>query len=388
MNKNKKIPFHVPSVDGKELDSLRMPDSESWLSEGKRVDEFERLFLNYSGGRNARAVSSCTAALHVSCLLSGLKRGRRAIVPVYTFAASANAILYSGAEPVFVDSSGDNPNIGIKELETIEADGGLSALICVNIGGIPCELDKLSEYASSNRLKLIQDCSHSIESRFCGKPLGDYGDFACYSFHATKNITTSDGGMLVFQDKSQKVSIDRLIHHGMDSFGQARLSSEKPWDYDVVCLGYKYNMTDLQAAIGIVQLNKLKANYEKRERIYRLYTEILKGIPAVHIPDIDSNRRTSYHLFQIFIRSSNNPFIRDKILCRLYEKGVAGSVHFKPLHIHPFYRDLYHFKEDDFPNSMKFYRSSISLPIFPLLKDEDVIYVCECLKDILEELKV
>lgn len=384
----KRVPFHVPSVDYRELNALRMPEDGNWLAEGRRVKEFEDLFLKFSGGKNARAVSSCTAALHTACILSGAERGRKVIVPVYTFAASANAVIYSGADPVFVDSSKDSPNIGLDELQKIKTDQHYTALISVNVGGIPCRLDKLSEFAKSRGLGLVQDCSHSVESEYQGRPVGDYGDFACYSFQATKNITTSDGGMLVYSDEGLARDIDQIIHHGMDSYGSLREGSDKPWDYNVVRLGYKYNMTDLQASIGIVQLCKLQENYLKRKSIYSLYTEMLRDVPCIGMSALDKGAKTSFHLFQVFIMAKDNPRTRDLILHRLHEKGISCSVHFKPLHIHPFYQKVYSFREDDFPNSMHFYRSSISLPIFPLLKKEDAVYVCDTLKSIIKELNI
>lgn len=388
MKNIKKIPFHIPSIGDKEINAIKLALEDNWLSEGKRVREFEKLFLGYSGGKYAKAVSSCTAALHVSNILSGADKGKKVIVPVYTFAASANSVIYSGAVPVFVDSSMNNPNVSVNELANLDIDKDYKALMVVNIGGIPCELSKLEEFAEGSQIMLIQDCSHSIESEYKGKPLGEYGDFACYSFHSTKNMTTSDGGMLVYKDKNYLEIIDQVIHHGMDISGEKRQFSQKPWDYEVLRLGYKYNMTDLQAVLGIAQLYKLRENYNKRERIYRLYIQMLENMPAIMIPQVSDNSKTSYHLFQVFIRSHDNPRIRDRIIEMLFEKGITCSIHFKPLHIHPFYRKLYGFREDDFPNSMFFYRSAISLPIFPSLKEEEILYICDTLKSIIKDLQL
>lgn len=381
----KKVPFHIPSIGKKELDALKAVVEDNWLTEGKRVRDFEDLFIAYSGGRHSRAVSSCTAALHISNILSGSYRQKKVLVPVYTFAATLNSILYTQAEPVFVDSSDHSPNIGIKELSSIEVNDSFAALMIVNIGGIPCELSRICDFAKANKLKLIQDNSHSIESSYKGMPLGDYGDFICYSFHTTKNMTTSDGGMLVYNDSSYAEEIDQLIHHGMDSHGTRRYHSSKPWDYNVVRLGYKYNMTDLQAAIGISQLLKLRENYSKRESLYRLYLELLREIPAITLPGTPEGARASYHLFQIFLNSDKNPDIRDMVLNKMFEKGIVCSVHFKPLHIQPFYQKLFNLKADDFPNSIKFYNSAISLPIFPMLTEEKVFFICDTLKKIIKD---
>lgn len=384
----KKIPFCIPSIDMRELDALREVIEDNWLTEGKRVIEFQELFLRFSGGEYGRAVSSCTAALHLANILSGADKGKKIIVPVYTFAASANSIIYAGAEPVFIDSSWDNPNISIKELEKLDLDKDTIALINVNIGGIPCELDILRDFAKGHGIKMIQDCSHSIESEYKGKKLGEYGDFACYSFHTTKNITTADGGLLVYNDRSLQNQIEELIHHGMDNSGLAKYSSAKPWEYDIKRLGYKYNLTDLEASIGIAQLKKLEDNYKKRKRLYNLYSKILSDIPMIKILKPKAHCTASHHLMQIMINSENNPFMRDKIINRMYEKGITCAIHYKPLHMHTYYRDRFGFKAEDFPNSINIYNSVISLPIFPMLEESDIIYICDTLKNTLIEEKV
>lgn len=366
------IPFARASIDDREEKAVLRVLRSGWLTTASESQAFEREFGAAVGARHAIAVSSGTAGLHLALEALGVTRGDRVVTTPYTFAASAEVIRYLDADPLFVDVREDDLNLNPDDLQRVLRDSSnVTAVIPVHIGGHSCRMDEIAEHCAGAHVPVVEDAAHAFPGTFAGRSLGTIGEVGVFSFYATKTLTTGEGGMIVTDDDAlaRRMSLMRL--HGIDRDVWDRYRSSRPsWEYQVVEAGYKYNMPDILAAIGRVQLEKSTSFTHRRREIARAYLQGLADRDYLRLP-IDSND-SSWHLFIIRIDPGRLAIDRDEFIRRLADCGVGTSVHYIPLHVMPYYRDRYGLRAEDFPVSLKAYQTAISLPIYPGLHEESV----------------
>lgn len=373
-----RIPFHRPSLGHEEEQAALRVLRSGWLTTAGEARAFEEEFAAVTEARHAISVSSATAGLHLALEAVGVRPDDRVVTTPYTFTSSAEVIRYLGADPLFVDIREEDLNIDPEAVaRAVRSRNDIRAILPVHIGGHPCALDDLRTTArEAGDIPLVEDAAHAFPARHAGRALGTWGSCGVYSFYATKTITTGEGGMVVTDDDrlARRISVMRL--HGIDREVWDRYTSPKPsWQYEVVEAGYKYNMPDLLAAIGRVQLRKAERFLERRREIARTYRRLFADRDYL-VPPVASEE-SSWHLFVLRLRLEALSIGRDEFMERLAAEGVGTSVHYIPLHVMPYYRDRYGLKPDDFPVSWDAYRRAVSLPIYPGLRDEDVARVAE-----------
>ncbi|MFC1484952.1 DegT/DnrJ/EryC1/StrS family aminotransferase [bacterium] len=375
--------FGRPLIQEEEISEVIDTLRSGWIGTGAKTLEFEDEFANYIGSQYACALNSCTAALHLSLLALDIGSGDEVITTPMTFCSSANTIIHVGAKPVFVDVEKNTFNINTDLIKAAITEK-TKAIIPVHIAGRPCDMDKIMDIAKENNLYVIEDAAHAIESVYKGKKIGTIGDLACFSFYVTKNITTAEGGMVTTdnEDLAQKIKI--LSLHGMDNDAWNRYSSQGFKHYDVVCPGFKYNMTDIAASLGLHQLKKINKFLKRREEIWEIYNKNLKDLPLILPKDPEPNTTHARHLYQILIDTDKTNKTRDEILNKLTEENIGTGVHYKSLHLHKYYKERFGFKYDDFPNASYLSDRTLSLPLSPAVTDEDVFDVISALKRIFE----
>jgi len=384
-----KVPFSVVSCGDRELSLVREVLESGWLTTASKAAEFEDRFKREVGADYACAVNSGTAALHLGLEAMGVKPGDRVFVPTMTFTASAEVVRYLGAHPVFLDveygtclltpdiverAVGDHPDV--KCLMAVHYGGQAAQMVSENGKGI-------LDICQRNSVRVIEDAAHAFPARIKGRTVGSLGDVTCFSFYANKTITTAEGGMLATDDEHiyKRAKLMRL--HGIDRDIWNRYTSrESSWEYDVVAPGYKYNMPDLNAAVGLAQLERAHAMREERERCARFYYQALAKVEAIDLPVCRVKMEDhAWHLFPIVLKEEasidRNAFIR-----AMADKGIGTSVHFKPLHRMSYYREEYGLAAESFPNAEKLWRGIVSLPIYPALTEEELDYVCSAVKSI------
>ncbi|MCD6123213.1 MAG: DegT/DnrJ/EryC1/StrS aminotransferase family protein [Spirochaetales bacterium] len=381
------IPFARPSIGKEEEEAVIKVLRSGWLTTGKIAEKFETEFAGFVGSKYAAALNSATAGLHLALEAAGIKRGDRVITTPFTFASTAEVIRYLSADPIFADIEEETGNISpdlmfktLSEYNEREK-AKIKAVIPVHFAGLPCSMEEIKDAADKFELQIIEDSAHAFpvklaEGRYKGRYAGTVGDMGVYSFYATKTITTGEGGMLVTNSKTcyERVKVMRL--HGIDRDVFDRYNSiEGSWKYDITAPGFKYNMTDLAAALGLVQLKNAVNFLEKRRAIARYYIETFSQYDFLKIPDYSPEH--AWHLFVIRIAPEKLTIGRDGFIELLKEEGIGTSVHFIPLHIMTYYKKRYGFKENDFPESFKRYRNSISIPIYPGLSDDSLQLISE-----------
>jgi dTDP-4-amino-4,6-dideoxygalactose transaminase len=408
------VPFFRLSSVESEIQEVEKVLRSGWLTTAEKAEEFQNKFAQYLGVKHALAVNSGTAALHLALEASGVRAGNRVIVPVHTFTATAEVVRYLQAEVEFVDVDRETFCIDVQEIaKKIQADsflrqgsdssdtesqrrsGRIKAIVPVHFGGHPCDMDHIMDLAHAYKLKTIEDSAHALptfyQSRkdsFLPSIVGTIGDITCFSFYANKTITTGEGGMLVTNDDdtAKRVRIMRL--HGIDRDIWRRYQSTRPnWYYEVIAPGFKYNMPDIAAAIGIKQLEKCNYFHQRRLQIARYYFSTLSNIDGLRLPIPKcSFSHHSWHLFVILVDppDDNGKISRDQFIHNLAALGVSTSVHYVPLHLHPYYRERYSLTPDQFPNSTWLAKRSVSIPIFPDMSDVEVDHVVRSIKKVLQ----
>ena len=375
------LPFALPEIGDEEIaeviDSLR----SGWITTGPKAKRFETDFAVFlGGGADAVSVNSATAGLHLAVEAIGVSQGDEVITTTHTFTATAEVVRYLGAEPVFVDIDLDTYCIDPAGIER-KMSRRTRAVLPVHYGGYPCEMDAICSQAAHRGLKVIEDAAHALPTRYKGKLIGTLDTAACvFSFYATKTITTGEGGMLVTRDAElgRRARVMRL--HGIDRDTFNRYTSDKPaWYYEVIAPGYKYNMTDVAAAMGIHQLRKANRFHERRCMLARRYDEEFRNLPLVLPPRPANEMDHAWHLYVVRLRDDAKT-TRDAVVQKLYDHGIGCSVHYVPLHVQPYWRDRYGLKQLDFPNSQKLYERGLSLPIYTKMTDMDQQRVVDAMK--------
>lgn len=378
------LPFALPDICEDEinevLDSLR----SGWLTTGPKTKRFEDDFASFVGnGCEAIAVNSATAGLHLALEAVGISQGDEVITTPYTFTATAEVIRYLGADPVLVDIHADTFNIDASKIEAA-ITSRTKAIVPVHFAGLSCDMQAILSIAHKHNLKVIEDAAHALPTTCNGKLIGALeSDAAVFSFYATKTITTGEGGMVVTRcpELAKRCRVMRL--HGISRDAFDRYTSTKPaWHYEVVAPGFKYNMTDIAASLGIHQLKKAKAFQQKRSQMAARYDSAFYGLPLTppsHAPDSNTH---AWHLYVIRL-ADEAPVKRDQFIELMAEKGIGCSVHFIPLYLHPYWRDLYGLKPEDFPNAQRGFEQAVSLPLYTKMTEDDQQRVIQAVKKIL-----
>lgn len=380
------LPFYLPAVDDEEIQEVTDTLKSGWITTGPKVKQFEKAFAEYIGVKHAIAVNSCTAAIHLSLIASGIGDNDEVITSPMTFVSTPNNIIETGATPIFVDIDSKTMNIDIDKIEE-KITSKTKAIIPTHIAGQPCDMDEIMNLANKYNLKVFEDAAHAIYSEYKGRKIGTIGDTTSFSFYATKNLTTAEGGMITTNDDELARMIRIYVLHGISHDAYNRYAKGGSWYYEVVVPGYKYNMTDIAAAMGICQLKKLESMQKRRERIAEIYNKEFKRMPEVEIPFIQNNIKMAWHLYIIKLNLYQLKINRDQFVEELRKRNIGTSVHFIPVHYFPYYKNKFGFKKGDFPNAESVYERIISLPLFTRMTDDDVYDVIEAVEDVIKSNK-
>ena len=375
------LPFHIPGIGEEEIQSVVEILRSGWITTGAKSKQFEEEFSKYIGASHAVAVNSGTAALHLALDAVGVREKDEVIVPTMTFAATAEVVTYLKAKPILVDCMPNTLNIDHDQIEKAITPR-TKAVMPVHFGGQACEMDRIMKIARNHNLKVIEDAAHAFPSRYKKNMVGTIGDITCFSFYATKTITTGEGGMATTQNPVWAERIRMMSLHGISKDAWNRYAGEGSWNYEIIAPGYKYNLTDIAAAIGIVQLKKADRMWKRRVQIAAAYQGAFRNLAEIELPKVEPQTEHSWHLFVIKLNLEKLGIDRDQFIIELKNKGIATSVHFIPLHVHPYYRDTYGYKPEDFPVAYAAYKRIISLPIYPKMGDGDVQRVIEAVKEV------
>jgi dTDP-4-amino-4,6-dideoxygalactose transaminase len=368
------VPFHRAPVGDEEAQAVSEVIRSGWLTMGPKTFEFEKEFAKYVGAQDAIAVSTGTAALHLSLEAAGVQAGDEVLLPTTTFTATAESVTYVGARPVLVDIDPVTMNIDTEDAAR-RITPKTKAIIPVHLAGQPCEMDAIHALARVHHLRVIEDAAHALPSEYRGKRVGQISEFTCFSFYATKTLTTGEGGMIT-TDNLEAANRMRLMRlHGIERDAWKRYRGDGFWFYEVLEAGFKYNLTDLQSAIGLVQLAKCEAMKQARERIAQRYSDAFSSREELVIPTIRQDRSTSWHLYVLRLRLDRLNKDRNGFIEGLHRRGVACSVHFIPLHLQPYYRRAYGYQPGDFPRAEREYHSCLSLPIYPGMTELEINHV-------------
>ncbi|MCU0240105.1 MAG: DegT/DnrJ/EryC1/StrS family aminotransferase [Pyrinomonadaceae bacterium] len=394
-----KVPFQKPTIGEEEIKEVVETLRSGWLTTGAKAYQFEKKFAKAVNADYAIAVNSCTAALHLAVEAMNLKAGQAVLVPTMTFAATAEIILYKNAVPILVDCDTETGNMDLqdaeKKLNKIKTGEFLNnqnqslevvGIIPVHVGGFMMNMGEIKKFASKHGLWIIEDAAHAFPSawrenaescwQFCGE---EPSSITCFSFYANKTITTGEGGMAVTNDKSIAEKIRLMSLHGLSKDAWNRFETAN-WDYKIILPGYKYNLTDIAAAIGLHQLDRAEKMRLEREVVAEYYFDSLADLEEIELPPTDSNRIHSWHLFPIRLNLENLTIDRDCFLESLRTLGVACSVHWKPLHLHPLYSEKLGWQKEDFPVATHLWKRLISLPIFSSMTVLEKTHVVETVK--------
>jgi dTDP-4-amino-4,6-dideoxygalactose transaminase len=382
------LPFSPPFIDDQEINEVVDTLREGWITTGPKVKRFEDEFASFIGSPAALAVSSGTGALHIALAALKIGPGNGVITTPMSFCSSVHVIEQVGARPILVDVEPDTLNIDPAKIEDVlksavrSPQSAIKALLPVHLYGQPCNMDAIMAIAQKYNLRVIEDAAHALPAKYNGRLIGTIGDLTAFSFYSTKNITTAEGGMLT--GKSELIEEARLWSlHGMDRDAWKRYSSEGSWYYEVIRPGFKYNMPDVAAAIGIQQLRKLTRFQTRRKEIVSRYNEAFSQFEELQIPCKRADVEHAWHLYVIRLTLERLEINRNQFIEGLKARNIGTSVHFIPIHLHPYYRDKYDYKPDHFPIAYREYQRILSLPIYPKMTDQDVQDVIEAVVDVI-----
>ena len=421
-----KIPFYKPSIGAEEIDEVVQTLKGGWLTTGPRTKQFEKEFADYMRQKHAVAVNSCTAALHLALEAIGLKAGQGVIVPTMTFAATAEVVRYLGGRPILADCRVEDFNLDVADAErkiqsALASGQPVAAIMPVHYGGQIGDVAGVQALARRYGLKIIEDAAHccpayfresrkqKVESRnetarpkttaVTGSPVqpsafslqpppewlpvGTAADISCYSFYANKTITTGEGGMACTNNDEYADRMRIMSLHGISKDAWKRFTAEGSWYYEIIAPGYKYNLTDIASAIGIHQLRKADRFHRRRTEIVEAYNRVLKDVEELILPQTLPDRIHSWHLYVLRLKLDRLKIDRGQFITELQQRGIGASVHWLPLHMHPYYRETYGYAPQDLPTAAALYPEIVTLPVYPDMSEEDVAYVCESIKEII-----
>ena len=385
------IPFSKVSITGNESKYINEVLMSGWLTTASKALKFEQLFAQYVGAKYACAVNSCTAALHLADEAIGIGPGDKVLVPTLTFTASAEVVRYMGADPVFIDVEYGTGLVSPSILKkALKEHPNVKAIILVHYAGQAAEMtvkggEGILDICRKNNIKIIEDAAHAFPTKFGDKYVGSFGDITCFSFYANKTITTGEGGMFVTDDEAIYKRAKTMRLHGINRDIWDRFTSVKSsWEYDVVEPGYKYNMPDLNAAIGLAQLEQAEILRAGRQRCAEYYFRELSGLTAIDLPVCyGSIENHSWHIFPLVIRPEA-PLSRNEFIEQMSNEGIGVSVHYKPIHRMTYYKQTYHLNTTNYPNAERIWKGTVSLPIYSDLTEEGLEYVCQTVKMLLD----
>jgi dTDP-4-amino-4,6-dideoxygalactose transaminase len=373
--------FGRPTIEEDEIQEVIACLRSGWLGTGPRVAQFEKEFRDYKGWGHPVALNSCTAALHLSLLAAGIGPGDEVITTAMTFCATVNAIIHTGATPVLADVDPVTMNIDPDQVAS-RITSKTRAVVPVHFAGRACRMDELCAVAAQHDLKIIEDCAHAIETEYKGKPAGSFGTYGCFSFYVTKNVVTGEGGMVLARDEEAAARIKVLGLHGMSKDAWKRFSDEGYRHYQVVECGFKYNMMDLQAAIGIHQLRRVEKNWNRRQEVWRRYNAELRDLPIGLPAEPEPDSRHAYHLYTLMIDEERTGVSRDRALTAMTKQNVGIGVHYLSIAEHPYYQRTFGWRPEDYPNAFKIGRQTLSIPLAANLTDKDVDDVIMALRQV------
>jgi dTDP-4-amino-4,6-dideoxygalactose transaminase len=377
--KDRFLVFGAPAIEDAEIQEVLSTMKSGWLGTGPKTARFEMDMAQYKHSPHAVALNSCTAALHLALLASGVGPGDEVITTPLTFCATVNAIIHTGATPVLADIDPVTLNIDPASVERAITPR-TKALLPVHFAGRPCNMDALCELADRFDLTLIEDCAHAIETTYRGRHAGTFGDFGCLSFYVTKNIVTGEGGMVLTRQESDAARIKVLGLHGMSKDAWKRFGDDGYKHYQVVEAGFKYNMMDLQAAIGLHQLQRIEAYWLRRRQIWERYNEAFADLPIGLPADPEPDTRHAFHLYTVLIDEARTGITRDAFLDAMTRHHIGVGVHYLSVPEHPFYQQQFGWTPEQWPHAMRFGRQTVSLPISAKLSDADVDDVIEAVR--------
>jgi len=376
-----RIPFHLPDIGEEEISEVVETLRSGWITTGPRAHAFEERFGEAVGAPQAVAANSCTAAMHLALEAIGIGSGDEVIVPTMTFAATAEVVRYLDARPVLVDILPGDHQIDPGAIERAITPK-TRAIIPVHFAGQAADLDPILDLARAHGLKVIEDAAHAFPSDYHGRVIGSIGDVTCFSFYATKTLTTGEGGMATTADPDLADRMRVMSLHGISKDAWKRYRADGSWYYEIVAPGFKYNLGDVAAAMGLVQLRRAGELRDRREVIARRYLEAFRGSEFVEPLDTYEDRRHAWHLFVLRLKRGVLDIDRARFLDELGARGIGVSVHFIPLHLHPYYRETYGYRPEDLPVAMDVYERCFSLPIYSRMSDADVMRVIDAVEEV------
>ena len=376
------IVFGSPYIGPEELEEVRRTLESAWIGTGPRAAALERAFADYIGCEHAVALNSCTASLHLSMLGAGVCAGDEVITTPLTFAATANAIIHVGATPVFVDVNRETMNIDPDRIEAAVTER-TKAILPVHFAGRPCAMDAITGVARRHDLLVIEDAAHCIEGVYHGRKIGTISPLTCFSFYVTKNMTTGEGGMICTDDGNQANRLKVYGLHGLSGDAWKRFSDGGYRHYEVIFPGFKYNMTDMAAALGLCQLPRLDQWLRRREEIWARYDEAFADLPCGTPAPAEPGTVHARHLYTLLISLDRCGLNRDEMIAALHRRGIGTGVHYRSLHLHAYYRERFGFTESDFPEASWISERTLSLPLSAKLSDDDVERIIRSVREIL-----
>jgi perosamine synthetase len=375
------LPFHRPVIDEDDIAGVVATLRSGWLTTGPATRRFEQTFARTLGVRHALAVSSGTAALHLGLRVLGVQPGDDVVVPTYTFTATAEVVTYLGARPVLADVDPETCNLRAEDVARVLTQK-TRAVVPVHIAGLPCEMASIRELARGADLRILEDAAHAFPAREGRRVVGTLGDAAAFSFYATKNITTGEGGMLVLRDPAAAEQARILALHGISRDAWLRYTAAGNWRYDILASGHKYNMTDVAASLGLSQLAKVRAFHVRRRPLAARYTRGLRALDAIATPPTRRGTEHAWHLYMIRVRPGVLRIGRDTVIEELRARNIGTSVHFIPHHLHPYYQQVWGYRPGAFPNAEAVFDEVLSLPLYPGMSDGDVDDVIGAVTDV------
>ncbi len=373
--------FGAPQIEEGDIAEVVACLRSGWLGTGPRVTQFETAFRTYRGAPHAVAVNSCSAALHVSLLASGLEPGDEVITSAMTFCATVNAIIHAGLVPVLADVDPITMNLDPAAVRA-RLTPRTRALLPVHFAGRPCDMSALGAIAREHDLRIIEDCAHAIEATYDGQAVGTFGDAGCFSFYVTKNITTGEGGMVLLKDASARARIKTLALNGLSKDAWNRFGADGYAHYDVMESGFKYNMTDMAAALGLRQLERIEDSWSRRQVIWQQYQEALAGLPIELPAEPDANMRHAYHLFPVLIDEGECGLGRDRFIAEMTARGIGVGVHYRSIPEYTYFRQRFGWQPEHYPHAAQIGRNTVSIPLAAGMRASDVLRVIEAVTEV------